>query len=172
MCLHGLFMPPFSAPRSHGTRADDQNRARIMPDKTDIHVSIAMIVHDNQILICQRFSDVPLGGMWEFPGGKIEPGETPEAAVVREVREELAVEVIILQPLAPHTHEYDYAVVTLHPFLCRLSEILLVHQLPAQLPQSIGCAQYQWAHLSTLKDHHFPPANNVLIDGLINLLTP
>jgi 8-oxo-dGTP diphosphatase len=61
-----------------------------------------------------------LGGLWEFPGGKVDPGESPEAALTRELHEELAVRVAILGPLIPVVWDYGETTIRLCPFLCRI----------------------------------------------------
>jgi len=73
-----------------------------------------------QILACLRPQGKHLGGRWEFPGGKIDPGESPEAALVRELQEELNVEVEIGQPLTPVVWHYEKVTIRLHPFRCRI----------------------------------------------------
>lgn len=71
-------------------------------------------------LACQRPQGKHLGGLWEFPGGKVEPGESPETALVRELREELAVDVKIGRPLGPVVWTYGEKTIRLRPFLCRI----------------------------------------------------
>jgi len=71
--------------------------------------------------MAQRPAHKHLGGKWEFPGGKIEPGETAEAALHRELQEELGATIEILRPLSPHTHAYATVTVQLIPFVVRLA---------------------------------------------------
>jgi 8-oxo-dGTP diphosphatase len=92
-----------------------------------IHVSCGIIHRDRRVLAVQRSEQMSLPLKWEFPGGKIEPGETPEACVERELMEELELSVTVGEFLKPVTHAYDGFTVTLYPFICgiRSGEILL-----------------------------------------------
>ena len=95
-----------------------------------IEVVAAIICQDNQIFATQRgYGDFKDG--WEFPGGKVEPGETPEAALVREIREELAVEISVGELLTTVEYDYPNFHLTMHCYLCQLigGELrLLEHQ--------------------------------------------
>ncbi|MGO1539821.1 MAG: (deoxy)nucleoside triphosphate pyrophosphohydrolase [Leucobacter sp.] len=86
-----------------------------------INVVGAVIVRDETILCAQRGPGA-LEGMWEFPGGKIEPGETPEEALRRELVEELLIDVEVGKKVVTTVYEYDFGVVTLTTFYCRLDE--------------------------------------------------
>jgi 8-oxo-dGTP diphosphatase len=83
-----------------------------------IHVACGIIQHDGLILATQRSASMSLPLKWEFPGGKLEVGETPQVCLVRELQEELGVSVTIGQGLSPLTHSYPSFTVTLYPFLC------------------------------------------------------
>ncbi|WP_313404462.1 (deoxy)nucleoside triphosphate pyrophosphohydrolase [Aeromicrobium sp.] len=89
-------------------------------EKKHIEVVGAVIVQEGRVLCAQRGPRGTLGGMWEFPGGKIEPGETPRDALEREIREELQCDVEVRNEVVSTTHEYDFAVVTLTTFYCDL----------------------------------------------------
>jgi 8-oxo-dGTP diphosphatase len=86
--------------------------------KPHIHVACAVIEHDGMILAAQRSETMSLPLKWEFPGGKLESGETPEACLVREVREELAIGINLGRALPVTTHTYETFTVTLYPFVC------------------------------------------------------
>jgi len=86
--------------------------------KPHIHVACAIIEHDGMILAAQRSETMSLPLKWEFPGGKLESGETPEACLVREVREELGIGISLDRPLPVTTHSYETFTVTLYPFVC------------------------------------------------------
>ena len=85
-----------------------------------INVVGAVIVRDGQILCAQRGPKGSLGGMWEFPGGKIEAGETPREALIREIDEELHCEVTVGDEVTTTSYEYDFGIVTLTTFWCQL----------------------------------------------------
>lgn len=75
---------------------------------------------DGQFLACLRPANKHLGGFWEFPGGKVEAGESPESALVRELREELAVEVVVGLPLSPVIWVYAERTIRLLPYYCQI----------------------------------------------------
>lgn len=89
--------------------------------KRHLHVACAIIEQDGLVLAAQRSATMTLPLKWEFPGGKIEAGESPEECLVRELNEELGVCVRIDRALSPTTHRYPDFTVTLYPFTCRLS---------------------------------------------------
>lgn len=88
--------------------------------KKHINVVGAVIVDEGKILCAQRGDAGSLPNMWEFPGGKIEPGETPEQALGREITEELECQIVVGEHVDTTTHEYDFGVVTLTTFFCKL----------------------------------------------------
>src|SRR5689334_7858134 len=88
--------------------------------KKAIRVAIGIVVDPRGILISRRKKNDSFDGYWEFPGGKIEEGETAEQAVARELYEELAIRVTPVRALAVIEHEYPKARVILQPFICRL----------------------------------------------------
>lgn len=88
--------------------------------KKQINVVGAVIVRNDEILCAQRGLGGSLGGMWEFPGGKIESGETPRQALEREIQEELLCAVTVADEVTSTTYEYDFGIVTLTTFYCEL----------------------------------------------------
>lgn len=78
------------------------------PNGEPIRVAAAVVWRDGELLMTQRPPGGPLGLQWEFPGGKIEPGESPEAALTREVHEELGVRATVHEVLRRHTHQYEH----------------------------------------------------------------
>lgn len=88
--------------------------------KKQISVVGAVIVREGLILCAQRGPGGDLPGMWEFPGGKIEAGETPHDALAREIAEELECEVAVGELITTTTHEYDFGIIVLTTFYCEL----------------------------------------------------
>jgi len=88
-------------------------------EQNHIHVTCGIIESNGKVLAAQRARWMRIPLKWEFPGGKIEPGETPEACLIREVMEELGIAVTIAYSLPPTTHDYPSLRVTLYPFVCR-----------------------------------------------------
>jgi A/G-specific adenine glycosylase len=123
-----------------------------------VDVAIGVVVGAGKILIGQRRPEGALAGYWEFPGGKHEPPETLEQTLVRELREELAIEVDNLEPLPQIEFDYPPTRVRLHPFLCR--------HIGGE-PVPLASQQLRWVDPRELRDYHFPPANDGLIADLI-----
>ena len=126
-------------------------------------MAIGIVIEGRRVLICRRKEDRAdaFGGMWEFPGGKCEAGEAPDACVRRELREELAIEVATTDALPVIEHEYPSVWVALHPFVCRMV---------AGEPHALSAAEWKWVAGPELAGHRFPEANAGLIRGLVDLL--
>ena len=111
------------------------------PHKRIPHYDVAAAVtirddgDDGRVLVAQRKADDMLGGLWEFPGGKCEDGETLPQCLAREMREELGVEIEVGKPLAVVKHAYTHFRITLHAFRCRLV---------AGEPRCLDCAAFRW----------------------------
>ncbi|MEW4305790.1 (deoxy)nucleoside triphosphate pyrophosphohydrolase [Rossellomorea marisflavi] len=88
--------------------------------KKDIHVVGAVIFRDGKILCAQRGNDKSLPLLWEFPGGKIEKGETAKQALLREIQEEMKVSIVVNEQIEHTVHEYDFGIVHLTTFACEL----------------------------------------------------
>jgi 8-oxo-dGTP diphosphatase len=93
-----------------------------MAESLPIPVVCAVIVRDGRVLLARRPPGKHLPMKWEFAGGKVEPGEDPAAAVVREIREELGCTIEIARVLPPFVHDYRTAVIRMIPFVCQLVE--------------------------------------------------
>ncbi|BCS52495.1 (deoxy)nucleoside triphosphate pyrophosphohydrolase [Geobacter sp. SVR] len=106
-----------------------------------IHVACAIIERDGLVLAAQRSATMSMPLKWEFPGGKLDPGENPQECLEREVREELGLEVAIVAPLTATTHSYPDFTVTLYPFICAISAgEMILHEHAAiawLLPQAL-----------------------------------
>lgn len=97
--------------------------------KPHLHVACAIIEHNGKIMAAQRSETMSLPLKWEFPGGKLEEGETPEQCLVREVFEELSLEIVVGQSLPSSSHSYETFRVTLHPFVCSLGNgVMMLHE--------------------------------------------
>lgn len=121
-------------------------------------IGVAVIYNQaGEILIDRRLPGGVMGGLWEFPGGKIEDNETIEACVKREVKEELGVDIRVREHLI--TLDYDYAqfTVTLNVYKC---------DLVAGKPQPLECAEVRWVNLEQISGFTFPEANYGIIDQL------
>ncbi len=112
---------------------------------------------DNTILIDRRKPEGLLGGLWEFPGGKVEPGETLPECIKREIQEELGITIAVDESLMTIDHAYSHFKVTLNVYHCRhLSGI----------PQPIECDEIKWVTLAELNEYPFPTANLKIIQAL------
>ena len=119
-------------------------------------VAAALIDADNRILIAQRPEGKQLAGLWEFPGGKLDPGERPERALARELREELGVEVCepCLAPLTFASHSYDDFHLLMPLFACRRWE---------GIARGVEGQNLAWVRPEKLRDYPRPPADLPLI---------
>jgi len=105
-----------------------------------LHVTCAIIERDGLVLTAQRSSAMSLPLKWEFPGGKIDPGESPEACLRREILEELGIHVTIGQGLPTSTHHYPKLSITLYPFVCTINSgdiVLYEHAAIDWLPPDL-----------------------------------
>ena len=126
-------------------------------------VAVALIDADNRILLAQRPQGKTLAGLWEFPGGKVEPGERPEQALIRELHEELGIEVkdACLAPLTFASHAYDDFHLLMPLYVCRRWQGFVT----AREGQGL-----KWVLARDLRDYSMPPADEPLIPALVELL--
>jgi mutator protein MutT len=110
-----------------------------------------------QIFIDRRKASGTMGGLWEFPGGKIEPGETAKECIVREIREELAIEITVGDHLISIDHTYPTFHLTLIVHHC---------QHVSGIPQLIESEEIRWVNVSDLGNYQFPAANIAIIQAL------
>lgn len=126
-------------------------------------IGVAVIWKDQRILIDRRKPEGLLGGLWEFPGGKLEPGETIEECIQREIREELAIDIAVGEQLIVVDHTYTHFRVTLNVHHC---------QYLAGEPQAIECDEIRWVAVDELSDYPFPKANIKIIEALRSVSFP
>ncbi len=123
----------------------------------------ALIDTDNRILIAQRPEGKSMAGMWEFPGGKVEAGETPEAALIRELDEELGIETkeTCLAPLTFASYSYEKFHLLMPLYICRRYW---------GFPQSKEGQALKWVRARDLRDYDMPPADEPLIPHLMDMV--
>jgi 8-oxo-dGTP diphosphatase len=128
-------------------------------------VAVALVDADNRVLLAQRPEGKQLAGLWEFPGGKVEPGERPEETLIRELHEELgiAVKEPCLAPLTFASHAYESFHLLMPLYICRRWEGLV---------RSREGQALKWVRPGALRDHPMPPADEPLIPFLVDLLGP
>lgn len=129
-------------------------------DETRIPIDVAagLVFRSGALLIAQRPAGSHLAGLWEFPGGKREDGEPWNACLVRELREELGVEVDVGELFEEVIHSYPEKTVRLRFFRARIV---------SGEPRAIGCAAVRWVTREALSRHAFPPADAALIRRLM-----
>lgn len=133
------------------------------PKVPTYQVAVAVIVDKDHFYIQKRPSSGHLGGLWEFPGGKAEPGETPSETLIRECYEELGIAVDILQPLAIVHHAYSHFKICLHVYLCQWKE---------KKPLPSTEIEYRWITIHQLNDYPFPGANHKFFPQLREYFHP
>jgi 8-oxo-dGTP diphosphatase len=131
--------------------------------KLTLVVACALIDADNRVLIAQRPEGKTLAGLWEFPGGKLEPGERPEPALIRELHEELGIitQEACLAPLTFASHAYDDFHLLMPLYVCRRWQ----GDVTAREGQKLA-----WVRANKLRDYPMPPADIPLIAHLTDLL--
>ena len=137
--------------------SDDRGSRRLL-----LVAAAALIDSSGRVLITQRPQHKQLGGLWEFPGGKVEPGEAPEHALARELREELDLTVApdALDPFAFASHAY--------PDFHLLMPLYVATQWSGEMKLELNSAQAaKWVEPLDLRTHEMPPADVVLIERLI-----
>ena len=133
-----------------------------MPDLVLV-AACALVDPDRRVLIAQRPAGKAMAGLWEFPGGKVEAGETPEDTVIRELYEELSVTVSkpCLAPLTFASHDYKEFHLLMPLFVCRRWD---------GTPVPREAQQLKWVRANRLRDFSMPPADEPLISHLADLL--
>ena len=131
--------------------------------KVVLVAACALIDADGRVLIAQRPEGKPMAGLWEFPGGKVDPGERPEDALIRELREELGIVVneACLAPLTFASHSYEDFHLLMPLYVCRRWEGMVTPHEGQKLA---------WVRPNRLRDYPMPPADIPLISHLMTLL--
>jgi len=125
--------------------------------------AVALVDADRRVLIAQRPEGKSLAGLWEFPGGKLEEGETPEAALIRELEEELGISTksACLAPLSFASHSYETFHLLMPLYVCRKWQ---------GTPVAREHSALKWVRPQALRDYPMPPADEPLIAALCDLL--
>lgn len=124
-----------------------------------VRVVAAVIERDGKYLITQRRDEAVLPGLWEFPGGKVEEGETDEGALHREVLGRIGVDVEVREKLAEREHNYDKYDVHLTLYACKLEA--------DKTPQPLRVKDLRWVASSEFSSYKFPPADQATMDRLL-----
>ena len=135
-----------------------------------VHVSaVALVDTDGRVLLAQRPNEKPMAGLWEFPGGKIEIGETPEQALIRELHEELAIDTAesCLAPISFASH--SYAATQTYPAFHLLMMLYVCRRWQGR-PHPVEGGQLKWVRPRQLRDYPMPAADIPLIAALQDLL--
>ncbi|MHA7686385.1 (deoxy)nucleoside triphosphate pyrophosphohydrolase [Corynebacterium evansiae] len=127
-----------------------------------INVVGAVLVRDGKVLAAQRSESMSLPLMWEFPGGKIEPGETPVEALRRELKEELLCDADVGEHVETTEHDYDFGTVILSTFFCTLN---------GEDPQITEHAEIRWVSASDLLDLAWAPADIPAVQKIVQKLS-
>ena len=122
-------------------------------------VAAGVLIEDGRVLLTQRKAGTHLAGTWELPGGKIEPGEDPRDALMRELREELGIEVVVLAPMEVTSFAYPEKHVLLLFFEVRRAE-------GSPAPRAIDVADLRWAGPEDLDTLEFPPADVAILSAV------
>ena len=123
-----------------------------------IEVCAAVILHQDKVLITLRPEDKRLGGYWEFPGGKIEAGESPQFALVRELHEELDIEIVVGALLETVDHHYEWGTVRIFAYLCTWERGEIKH---------LEVADHCWVAPENLLNYDILAADQPIIEKLL-----
>jgi mutator protein MutT len=122
-----------------------------------LEVVAGFIWQQGEVLLARRHQDDRQGGLWEFPGGKLKPGESPAQALMRELKEELGIEVQVGEEISQVEHDYGEVSIRLH---------LLSASISSGQPTPLGCAEVRWVPGRELEALDLAPADRKLIQRL------
>ncbi|MBW1817724.1 MAG: A/G-specific adenine glycosylase [Deltaproteobacteria bacterium] len=143
---------------AHGlNRTDEFPKREPRKPVPEYDIAVVVITKGNRVLITRRKPEGLLGGLWEFPGGKVRENETPEQACVREIREEVNLRIEIASSLTTVRHAYTHFKIRMHVFCCRFQDGRV---------RLNGPVDHRWVRLSELSDYPFPKANHKFMDRL------
>lgn len=128
-----------------------------------VRVVAAVIEQDGRFLITQRRPEAVLPLLWEFPGGRVEPGESDTAALQRELAERLGVEIEVKDKLSTQGHDYEGYSVTL---------VIYSATIAAGEPSCVHVNDFRWVHSSDFDAYDFPPADQATMDKLLGIAHP
>ncbi len=125
--------------------------------------AVALVDGDDRVLLARRPEGKSMAGLWEFPGGKLREGETPEVALIRELREELAIDTVesCLAPIAFASHTFDDFHLLMPLFVCRVWD---------GTPQPLEGQELAWVRPNDMRDYAMPPADTPLAAMLRDVL--
>ena len=136
----------------------DSYPVRIRPAPVPEHrIAVGVVCRDNQVLITRRKNEGLLGGLWEFPGGKIGPGEDPPSACIREIKEEVNLDIEVMDHLTRVKHAYTHFKIVMDVYCCRYL---------AGSVKLAGPVDYRWIDLEEIDRFAFPKANHKFIPAL------
>jgi mutator protein MutT len=163
-----LVNPPLTHRVTPGPATWDENGAQALLKNELAHHNPKQAVEERpwHILITRRPDDAIYGGYWEIPGGKIEPGESPQAALVREFQEELGLGIVPGVALDEVAHVYPHAKVRLRPFFCKREPA----DDQTNSPRNLAVAEHRWVLPNQLGGYRFPEANASIISQVLDFL--
>ena len=141
----------------------DYPKRKEKPVVPHYHVAVALIYDGPRFLILKRSNDQMLGGLWEFPGGKLEEGENASQAAVREVQEETGLEVSVDREITVVKHAYSHFRITMHAFACHIANGVKTVQTTRP---------FHWIGLEEIGNYAFPKANHKIFEALENSRKP
>ena len=154
-CRH---CPIHSPCRAYQTGRDEQFPKRIRSPKTPLHhIAVGVVYKNDRMLITRRKPEGLLGGLWEFPGGKVKQHENPEKACIREIKEEVNLDVIVDGHISQVKHAYTHFKILMDVFLCRYG---------AGEVKLNGPVDFRWITLQDIDQYPFPKANHKFIPAL------